>query len=213
MLSDVSYDHNKAFPALNCLSLICQSNGDYAISKSHADRLTKQLFGRTLYFSKLKRASLTNSADYHNFCYVYQDMLYYGMAVSREQFSAFRSPCMIWRDGYFAAGMIEERRYDDGMLLLSRRATGRRLKSMLRAHCRYIQQKTGETVLTAGGSLVGYSEAGRVSAYAKEAVDALAKDDIMQGTGATELSPQDNCSAEQSVLLYYWLYQQFQNAQ
>ena len=85
--------------------------------------------------------------------------------------------------------------------------TREQLATMLWRAAGYIQQKTGETVLTAGGSLTGYSDANRVSAYAKEAVGALAKNNIMQGTSETELSPQANCSVEQSVLLAYRMMQ------
>ena len=72
----------------------------------------------------------------------------------------------------------------------------------------YIQQQTGAQVLTAGGALTGYADAGRVSDYAQEAVATLAKYGIMKGTGATALSPQQDCSVEQSVLLTYRMMQQ-----
>ena len=67
----------------------------------------------------------------------------------------------------------------------------------------YIQTRTGENTLTAGGSLTGYIDAAQVSAYAREAVAALAHHSIMQGTGPTTLSPKNDCTVEQSVVLAY----------
>lgn len=85
--------------------------------------------------------------------------------------------------------------------------TREQLAAMLWRAAAYIQKQTGEPVLSAGSSLAGYTDAGRVSAYAKEAVASLAQHGIMKGTSATELSPQENCSVEQSILLTYRMMQ------
>lgn len=86
--------------------------------------------------------------------------------------------------------------------------TREQLATMLWRAADYIQQQTGEQVLTAGGSLTSYTDASRVSNYAAEAVATLANYGIMKGTSATALSPQQNCSVEQSVLLTYRMLQQ-----
>ena len=81
--------------------------------------------------------------------------------------------------------------------------TREQLATMLWRAVDYIQTRTGENTLTAGGSLTGYTDAAQVSAYAREAVAALAHHSIMQGTGPTTLSPQNDCTVEQSVVLAY----------
>lgn len=81
--------------------------------------------------------------------------------------------------------------------------TREQLATMLWRAVDYIQTQTGENTLTAGGSLTGYTDAGQVSAYAKEAVAALAHHNIMQGTSGTTLSPKNDCTVEQSVVLAY----------
>lgn len=85
--------------------------------------------------------------------------------------------------------------------------TREQLAAMLWRAAAYIQKQNGESVLSAGSSLAGYTDAERVSAYAKEAVASLAQHGIMKGTSATELSPQENCSVEQSILLTYRMMQ------
>lgn len=90
--------------------------------------------------------------------------------------------------------------------------TREQLATMLWRAASYIQQQTGEQVLTAGGSLEGYTDAGSVSDYATEAVATLANYGIMKGTSATALSPQQDCSVEQSALLCYRLYDHFAKA-
>lgn len=341
LLSDVSYDHNKAFPALDRLSHKRLPNEDFAISKSDADRLTQQLFGRTLDFSKLTQRTVLAAADDLtipiNFCYVYQDMLCFHQFAGMGGFPGTIqfTPQHLYDlgSGYFAAGMMEEWRYDDGTLdssnlyysvvkknadgsyrliraypanyvpsdtelaafaapsswaqaeisaadaaglipeldgnpgwqdnttrlqfaqlavRLAETVTGQalpaapastftdcteldvrkayaagivngtsattfspdskltreQLATMLWRAAGYIQQQTGAQVLTAGGALTGYADAGRVSDYAQEAVATLAKYGIMKGTSATALSPQQDCSVEQSVLLTYRMMQQ-----
>ena len=81
--------------------------------------------------------------------------------------------------------------------------TREQLATMLWRAVDYIQTRTGEDTLTAGGSLTGYTDAAQVSAYAREAVAALAHHSIMQGTGPTTLSPKNDCTVEQSVVLAY----------
>lgn len=85
--------------------------------------------------------------------------------------------------------------------------TREQLATMLWRTVSYVQKETGRTALTAGGSLTGFTDAGKVSSWAKEAVTALAKNNIMKGTSATTLSPKNPCTVEQSILLCYRVYQ------
>lgn len=85
--------------------------------------------------------------------------------------------------------------------------TREQLATMLWRTVSYVQKETGRTALTAGGSLTGFTDAGKVSSWAKEAVTALAMNNIMKGTSATTLSPKNPCTVEQSILLCYRVYQ------
>ena len=84
--------------------------------------------------------------------------------------------------------------------------TREQLATMIWRTVDYIQKETKKEKLSGGGSLAGYTDAGAVSDYAKEAVAALAKNDIMKGTSETELSPKGNCTVEQSVILMHRVY-------
>ncbi|WP_346705485.1 S-layer homology domain-containing protein, partial [uncultured Agathobaculum sp.] len=106
----------------------------------------------------------------------------------------------------YAAGIVNGT--SDTTFSPDSKLTREQLATMLWRAASYIQQQTGEQMLTAGGSLTGYTDANQVSAYAKEAVTSLAQHGIMKGTSATALSPQQNCSVEQSVLLSYRMMQQ-----
>lgn len=105
----------------------------------------------------------------------------------------------------YAAGIVNGT--SDTTFSPDSKLTREQLATMLWRAAAYIQKQTGEQVLTAGGSLTGYTDANQVSAYAKEAVSSLAQHGIMKGTSATKLSPQGNCSVEQSVLLTYRMMQ------
>lgn len=336
MINDAWYDHNISFDALDQLSWIDLPNFDRAITKSDADKLTTKLFGRTLDFSKFQRSTLPDPEDINNFCYVYQNMLcfhaYFGMGGFPGTIQYIPQHLYDLGNGYFAASMMDEWRYDDGTLdesnlfysvikkntdgsyrfirtypanytpteaelaafvapsswaqaeidaadaaglipelngdpgwqdnitrlqfaqlavRLAQKATDKtlpaassstftdctdtdvlkayaagivngtsditfspdskltreQLATMLWRAAAYIQEQTGEQVLTASSSLTGYTDANQVSAYAKEAVASLAQHGIMKGTSATKLAPQENCSVEQSVLLTYRMMQ------
>lgn len=85
--------------------------------------------------------------------------------------------------------------------------TREQLATMLWRTIDYIQKETGQQVLPSGGSLGGYTDGSGVSAYAKEAVAALAHHGLMKGTSTTTLSPKNPCTVEQSVLLIYRTFQ------
>lgn len=335
MINDAWYDHNFAFAALESVTWKSLPNGDSAMTKSDADRLISELFGRTIDFSQFERTILPDPEDMNNFCYVYQNMLcfhaYFGMGgypgeirfIPRHLYdlgNGYFVTCMEvqwWldsveletsylcysvikknEDGTYrwirdygstaptdaelaaliapsswaqaeisaaeAAGLIPELNGNPGWqdnttrlqfaqlaVRLAEQATGQtlpvvsastfvdcsnldvrkayaagivsgtsdttfspgnsltreQLAAMLWRTAGYIQKQTGKQELSAGGSLAGYTDAGRVSAYAKEAVASLAQHGIMKGTSATELSPQENCSVEQSILLTYRMMQ------
>lgn len=71
----------------------------------------------------------------------------------------------------------------------------------------YLQQENKKAALASGGDLSAYSDAGQVSAWAKDAVTALAHNDIMKGTSDTQLAPQGTATIEQSILLVVRVYE------
>ena len=80
--------------------------------------------------------------------------------------------------------------------------TREQLAAMLWRAAAYVEQRTGKT-LSPGGTLDGYSDAGQVSAYARDAIAALTKHGILAGTSQTTLSPKDGCTVEQSLVLIH----------
>lgn len=65
----------------------------------------------------------------------------------------------------------------------------------------YLEEKTGAKLLTGTGSLTAFSDAAQVSSWAQVGVGALSANGIMAGTSQSTLSPQDNCSVEQAIIL------------
>lgn len=98
----------------------------------------------------------------------------------------------------------------DGKFAPDASLTREQLATMLWRAISYVQTETGKTAVTSGGSLAGYTDAGKVSSWAKDAVSALAENGIMKGTSATTLSPAASCTVEQSVLLVYRTFQKLQ---
>ncbi|MDO4269534.1 MAG: S-layer homology domain-containing protein [Eubacteriales bacterium] len=88
--------------------------------------------------------------------------------------------------------------------------TREQLATMLWRAVSYVQKETGKSALASGGDLSGFSDANKVSSWAKDAVSALAHNGVMKGTSATQLSPADSCTVEQSVLLVYRTFEKLQ---
>lgn len=86
--------------------------------------------------------------------------------------------------------------------------TREQIAAMLCRAANYIEKDTGKTLLSAPAGLGAYTDAGNVASWAADAVDTLAASDIMKGTSDTTLSPQNNTSIEQAVLLCLRVYQQ-----
>lgn len=101
----------------------------------------------------------------------------------------------------YAAGIVNG--VTESTFAPNNKLTREQLATMLWRAVDYIQTQTGKTALTAGGSLSGFTDAGSVSNYARDAVSALNTHGIMKGTSDTSLSPKNNCTVEQSVLLTY----------
>lgn len=93
----------------------------------------------------------------------------------------------------YAAGIVQgvgEGRFSPGGLL-----TREQLATMLwRA-----MERAGAGMYI--GGINKYSDWGQVSDWAKDAMNCLICHEVMQGTSATTLSPQDSCTVEQAILL------------
>lgn len=87
------------------------------------------------------------------------------------------------------------------------------IATMIFRAIQYVENDTGKVVAPNAGSLAGFTDKDAVSSWATEGVGTLAANSIMNGTSATELSPTEACTVEQSILLCYRLYEKFQSAQ
>lgn len=86
------------------------------------------------------------------------------------------------------------------------------IATMIFRAIRYIETESGKTIAPNAGSLAGFTDKDSVSSWATEGVGTLAANNIMNGTSATELSPAEACTVEQSILLCYRLYDRFVKA-
>lgn len=74
----------------------------------------------------------------------------------------------------------------------------------------YIDKQSGINIAPSVANIDKFSDKEQVSAWAIDGVGALASNGIMSGTSATTLSPKNSCTVEQSILLLYRVYEQFQ---
>ena len=73
----------------------------------------------------------------------------------------------------------------------------------------YMEEDQGVDVTPKAGSTAGYTDRGTVSGWAADAMGLLAANGIFKGTSDTSLSPNNQCTVEQSILLCYRVYQLF----
>ncbi len=71
---------------------------------------------------------------------------------------------------------------------------------MLHRTVKYLETKTGKTVLTKAGDISSYADAAQVSAWAKEGVSAMNAAGIVKGSGLS-LYPAATCTLEQAQML------------
>lgn len=74
----------------------------------------------------------------------------------------------------------------------------------------YIDKQNGTDLAPAAADISKFSDKAQVSSWAVDGVGTLAANGIMNGTSATTLSPKESCTVEQSILLLYRVYGQFQ---
>lgn len=74
----------------------------------------------------------------------------------------------------------------------------------------YLDGLTGKTLAPKAANIDKFTDKGQVSSWAVDGVGILAANDIMSGTSSTTLSPKNSCTVEQSILLLYRVYEQFQ---
>ncbi len=71
---------------------------------------------------------------------------------------------------------------------------------MLYRAVKYLETKTGKTVLTKAGDISSFADAAQVAAWAKDGVAAMTAAGIVKGSGAS-LYPAANCTLEQAQIL------------
>jgi len=85
--------------------------------------------------------------------------------------------------------------------------TREQIATMLYRAINYIENETGNEYVTKNDNLDNYTDKDMVSSWALSAVGVLANNEIMKGTSETTLSPQNNASIEQCIVLVYRLFE------
>ena len=73
----------------------------------------------------------------------------------------------------------------------------------------YLEKDLGVDVTPKAGSIEGFADKASASSWAAESMGVLAANGIFKGTSDTSLSPNKQCTVEQSILLCYRVYQLF----
>lgn len=81
--------------------------------------------------------------------------------------------------------------------------TREQIATMLYRCILYIEKQKGKTYLKNNENIEQYTDSKNISDWAKKAVGILANNEIMKGTSATTLSPSQNTTIEQSIVLVY----------
>lgn len=76
----------------------------------------------------------------------------------------------------------------------------------------YLESKSGVDLTPNAGSVAAFSDQSQVSSWAVGPMGLLAANGIMGGTSATTLSPKSPCTVEQSIVLLYHVYENYQAA-
>jgi len=85
--------------------------------------------------------------------------------------------------------------------------TREQIATMLYRAATYIEKETNETYMQKNENLNAYTDKDNVSSWAKSAVGIMANNGIMNGTSETTLSPKNNASIEQCVILVFRLHE------
>ncbi|WP_312093083.1 S-layer homology domain-containing protein [Aminipila sp.] len=85
--------------------------------------------------------------------------------------------------------------------------TREQIATMLYRAITYIEKEKSKEYISKNESLDGYTDKDSVSNWALTATGVLANNEIMKGTSATSLSPKQNASIEQCIILVYRLYE------
>lgn len=104
----------------------------------------------------------------------------------------------------YAAGIVNG--MGDDLFAPETTTNREQIASMIARAVKYIETETGKNYAPAAPNLDKFTDKGEVSSWAVEGVGLLAANNIMGGTSATELSPKNPCTLEQSILLVYRLY-------
>lgn len=81
-----------------------------------------------------------------------------------------------------------------------RRVTRQEIAVMLHRAVKYLETKTGKSVLTQAGDISSFADAAQVASWAKEGVSAMNAAGIVKGSGLS-LYPAANCTLEQAQML------------
>ena len=89
------------------------------------------------------------------------------------------------------------------------KATREEIAAMVARAIAYLEKDRGVDVTPKPASIASFADRGSVSDWAAESMGILAANGILLGTSDTTLSPQEQCTVEQSILLCCRVYQLF----
>lgn len=89
--------------------------------------------------------------------------------------------------------------------------TREQIATMLYNTIIYIESENSREYLVKDSDISNYKDSEKVSSWAKTGVGVLANNEVMMGTSDSELSPKENTSIEQSLILVYRLYNRISN--
>lgn len=101
----------------------------------------------------------------------------------------------------------------DGKFNPTAKTNREQIAAMVARAVGYLEKDLGVDVTPKAGSIEGFADKASVSSWAAESMGLLAANGIFKGTSDTTLSPKNQCTVEQSILLCYRVYLLFADAQ
>lgn len=104
-------------------------------------------------------------------------------------------------DVYLAYEMGIVKGVGNDMFAPKQNITRQEIAVMMHRAIKYVEQEKDRTYITDNNTLKGFTDFDLIADWAVDSVGVLANNGIMKGTGETTLSPLDNTSIEQAIML------------
>ena len=148
-----------------------------------------------------------------------EDGIFYRDDINREQFAELITVCVdklvdtssVEKAAAFvdsdneqvlrAAAMGIVAGVGDNKFAPTQKITRQEIAAMMHRAIKYVESAKGTSYLNANSDISKFEDADKVSDWAKESVGTLVNNQIIFGTSDTEISPLDNTTIEQAILL------------